>query len=294
MDLNALKVFVKTAEQRSFTDAAALLEMTQSGVSRAVSRLETALKVKLLNRTTRSLSLTPDGQAFYDRCSRLLRELDEAEQQVVARRDEPTGVLRITSSVGYARSVLLPVLTQLTNEYPGLTIETAITNRIVDLTEEGFDAAIRAGNIPDSRLVARELGMVHLVTIAAPAYLKRFGTPKTPDELQQHNCLLTRLVQPGRPTEWRFRENGRERRMRVSGNIVMDDEYALIDLAIQGQGIVQTLRFMAARANADKEVVPILENYATTVGPLWLVYPQSRQLSSKIRVLRSALVKATF
>ena len=237
MDLNALKVFVKTAEQRSFTDAAALLEMTQSGVSRAVSRLETALKVKLLNRTTRSLSLTPDGQAFYDRCSRLLRELDEAEQQVVARRDEPTGVLRITSSVGYARSVLLPVLTQLTNEYPGLTIETAITNRIVDLTEEGFDAAIRAGNIPDSRLVARELGMVHLVTIAAPAYLKRFGTPKTPDELQQHNCLLTRLVQPGRPTEWRFRENGRERRMRVSGNIVMDDEYALIDLAIQGQGM---------------------------------------------------------
>lgn len=289
MDLNALKVFVRTAEQHSFTGAAAALEMTQSGVSRAVSRLENDLGIKLLHRTTRSVTLTPDGQAFYDRCSLVLRELDDAQRQIVAHRDEPTGVLKITSPVGFGRSVLLPVLARLTRNHPELVIETSLTDRMTDLTEEGFDAAIRIGEIPDSRMVASQLGIIRLVTIASPSYLEQFGTPQTPEDLQRHNCLNIRFVQTGRLYEWRFQESGREERLAVSGNLLLDNGGALIDLAVQGHGIVQTQRFMATKALADKLVVPILEEYATTRGPISLIYPQSRHLSSKVRVLRAAL-----
>ncbi len=293
MDLNALKIFIKIAEQRSFTEAAALLDMTQSGVSRAVSRLEADLGVKLLNRTTRSQSLTPDGQSFYTRCSLLLAELEDAEQQLVARQDKPNGTLKITSPVGFGRSILLPVLARLTKDYPGLEIEVSLTDRMVDLTEEGIDAAIRVGEIPDSRVVAHQLGLVRLVTVASPDYLRHFGKPVTPDDLQHHNCLTIRFVPTGRLYDWRFRKNGRDIRVPVSGNLVLNAGDALLDLAIAGHGIVQSQAFMAQRAISEKTVVPILEGWAATRGPISLIYPQNRHLSSKVRAFRDALSMVT-
>jgi len=294
MDLNAVKIFVRTAELRSFTDAASVLKMTQSGVSRAVSRLESNLGVKLMNRTTRSLSLTPDGQAFFERCSLLLSEFDDAEYQLTEQQERPSGVLKISSPVGFGRSVLLPVLTQLSRKYPSLIVEASMTDRMVDLVAEGFDAAIRIGTIPDSRIVARRLNVVRLVTIASPAYLERFGTPKSPDDLLQHNCLNMRLPRTGRLYEWRFVENGREHRLAVTGNIILDSSEGLLDLVVQGHGIVQAQRFIAAQALANKQVVAVLEEYVADRGPISLIYPQGRHLSSKIRALRNELLKVDF
>jgi len=294
MDLNAVRIFVKTTELRSFTKAAAVLKMTQSGVSRAVTRLESDLGVKLMNRTTRSLSLTPDGQAFFDRCSLLLTEFDDAEYQLTEQQEQPTGVLKISSPVGFGRFVLLPILTLLAKKYPNLIVEASITDRMVDLVAEGFDAAIRIGTIPDSRIVARRLNIVRLVTIASPTYLERFGTPKTPDDLLQHNCLNYRFPRTGRLYEWRFIENGRERKLAVSGNILLDSSDGLLDLVVQGHGIVQTQRFIATQALANKQVVPILEEYDAERGPISLIYPQGRHLSSKIRALQNELLKVDF
>lgn len=294
MDLNAVKIFVRTAELRSFTDAAAVLKMTQSGVSRAVSRLESNLGVKLMNRTTRSLSLTPDGQSFFERCSLLLSEFDDAEYQLTEQQERPSGVLKISSPVGFGRSVLLPVLTQLSRKYPSLIVEASMTDRMVDLVAEGFDAAIRIGTIPDSRIVARRLNVVRLVTIASPAYLERFGTPKSPDDLLQHNCLNMRLPRTGQLYEWRFVENGREHRLAVTGNIILDSSDGLLDLVIQGHGILQAQRFIAAQALANKQVVAVLEEYVADRGPISLIYPQGRHLSSKIRALRNELLKVDF
>jgi len=294
MDLNAVKIFVRTAELRSFTGAAAVLKMTQSGVSRAVSRLESNLGVKLMNRTTRSLSLTPDGQSFFERCSLLLSEFDDAEYQLTEQQERPSGVLKISSPVGFGHSVLLPILTQLSRKYPSLIVEASITDRMVDLVAEGFDAAIRIGTIPDSRIVARRLNVVRLVTIASPAYLERFGTPKSPDDLLQHNCLNMRHPRTGQLYEWRFVENGREHRLAVTGNIILDSSEGLLDLVVQGHGIVQAQRFIAAQALANKQVVAVLEEYVADRGPISLIYPQGRHLSSKIRALRNELLKVDF
>lgn len=294
MDLNAVNVFVRTAELGSFTRAAAALEMTQSGVSRAVSRLESDLGVKLMNRTTRSLTLTPDGQVFFDRCLLLLREFDEAEQQLVEGRDQPSGLLKISSPLGFGRAVLLPVLAQLSKEFPSLIVEASLTDRMVDLTEEAFDAAIRVGKIPDSRIVAKHLGIIRPVTIASPKYLKRFGKPKSPDELKQHNCLPIRFPRTGRLNEWRFVVDGRELKVPVTGNMVFDIGDALVDLAVLGHGIVQTQRLMAMQALANKQVVAVLEDYVADGAPISLIYPQSRQLSPKIRVLNKALTNLSF
>ncbi|MBF2966397.1 LysR family transcriptional regulator, partial [Pseudomonas aeruginosa] len=157
MDLNAVKLLARVAETRSFTQAAVSLGLTQSGLSRAIGRLEAELGVRLLHRTTRSVSLTPDGQLFYERCAPLLAELEEVEKLLVDRQCAPSGPLKITTPQALGRIVIMPVLRELTRRYPQLQIEAAMTDRLVDLTEEGFDAAVRLGRVGDVRLIARPL-----------------------------------------------------------------------------------------------------------------------------------------
>ncbi len=294
MDLNAVKIFAKTAELSSFTKAATAVKMTQSGVSRAVSRLEEDLGVKLMNRTTRGLNLTHDGQAFFERCSLLLEELEEAKQQLIGRQAQPSGHLKISSPHGFGKLILSPAVARLSEKNPDLIVETTLTDRLVDLIAEGYDAAIRVGQIPDSRVVAKHLGTIRLVTIASPTYLNKFGTPRTPGDLAQHNCLNMRLPRTGRLYEWRFIEDGHERKFSVTGNIILDSGDALVDLAVRGHGITQAQSFMVTQALDNKQVVPVLSAYAANRGPISLIYPQSRQLSSKIGALTKALKNLNF
>ena len=294
MDLNAVKIFAKTAELSSFTKAAAAFKMTQSGVSRAVSRLEADLGVKLMNRTTRKLNLTHDGHAFYERCSLLLKEFEEAKQELVGHQALPSGHLKISSPHGFGKRILLPAVARLSKNYPELIVEATLTDRFVDLIAEGYDAAIRVGKIPDSSFVAKHLGTIRLVTIASPSYLEQFGTPTTPGDLARHNCLNMRFPRTGRLFEWRFIEDGHERKFTVTGNIILDSGDALVDLAAQGHGITQAQSFMATQALDNKQVVPVLSAFAANRGPISLIYPQSRQLSSNIRALTKALTNLTF
>jgi LysR family transcriptional regulator for bpeEF and oprC len=197
MDLNALRLLVKVAETRSFTRAASDLGLTQSGLSRAISRLEQQLGVRLLQRNTRSVSLTPDGRVLVERATPLLAELAQTRDLLLDRRDSPSGVLKISTPSLYGRKVVMPVIGELTQQYPDLCIEAVMTDRLVDIIEEGFDAVVRTGPIQDQRLIARRLPPLNWVTVAAPAYLARHGAPQTLDDLQRHDCLTVRNLTLG-------------------------------------------------------------------------------------------------
>lgn len=292
MDLNAVRMLAKVAESRSFTLAAASLGITQSGLSRAIGRLEDELGVRLLYRTTRSVSLTPDGQVFYDRCAPLLLEFDAAEKLLVDRRSAPSGPLKVTMPLALGRIVFMPAIAALTSRYPDLTLDVSMTDRVVDLTDEGYDAAVRTGTIQDARIVARPLGTVHWATVASPAYLKRYGTPRSLEDLERHNCLVAQCPRTGRAAEWEFHRDGQSHRLAVHGSMRLDVEEALAEAAALNYGIAQVPAFMVEDAVQRGALVPLLPAFAGRSTPVSLVYPPSRQCSLKIGALVKALLEA--
>ena len=292
MDLNAVRLLVRVAETRSFTRAAGDLGLTQSGLSRAISRLENHSVVLLLQRNTRSVSLTPDGQMLYERSAPLLAELAEAERQMLDRRSSPSGLLKISTPSLFGRKVVMPVIGELTLQYPNLRIEAVMTDRLVDIVDEGFDALLRTGEIQDQRLVARALPPLRWVTVAAPAYLARFGTPQTVDELKDHNCLTVRNLRTSRLVDWQFVLDGKVQDVSVEGRLIFDIGDALVDGAVGGFGIAQVMDFAVREDLAAGRLVPLLEEFAGRSRAISLVYPPSRQYSPKLMVFAEALNKA--
>lgn len=291
MDLNAVRLLVRVAETRSFTRAAGDLGLTQSGLSRAISRLENQLGVRLLQRNTRSVSLTPDGQMLYERSAPLLAELAEAERQMLDRRASPSGLLKISTPSLFGRKVVMPVIGELTLQYPDLRIEAVMTDRLVDIVDEGFDALLRTGDIQDQRLIARALPPLRWVTVAAPAYLARFGTPQTVDELKDHNCLTVRNLRTSRLVDWQFMLDGRVQDVSVEGRLIFDIGDALVDGALGGFGIAQVMDFAVREDLAAGRLVPLLEDFAGRSRAISLVYPPSRQYSPKLMAFAEALSK---
>ncbi len=217
MDLNAVRMLVRVAEARSFTVAAGQLGVSQSGLSRAIGRLEATLGVKLLQRTTRNVGLTPDGRQFVEQVAPLLGGLDEAERQLADRSCTPSGTLRISAPSMFGRKVLVPLLAPLLARYPQLRVETVLSDRLVDLVEEGFDVALRTGPIADRRIVARPLRPLRWVTVASPAYLAARGAPADLETLRDHACLAIRNPRSGRLVNWQFLQDGATLRIRAAG-----------------------------------------------------------------------------
>ncbi|ASP37380.1 LysR family transcriptional regulator [Bacterioplanes sanyensis] len=292
MDLNAIRQFLKVAECLSFTDAAAQLGVTQSGVSRAISRLEQQLGVRLLHRSTRRLSLTADGQVFYQRSAPLLGDLAALGQELQERRSCPSGRLKISAPSAFGRAVLMPILANLLKQHPQLSIEVVMSDRMVDLVEEGFDAVLRTGDIRDQRLIARPLAPLTWLTVASPEYLAAHGTPKHPDELSSHNCLQVRNPYTGRAVPWRFIEAGKESSRQLEGNLMFDHGDPLLDAAQQGIGIAQIMAFFTRDAMAQGSLQPILETFNPAPHALSLVHQPSKQHSAKLQVFKHALLQA--
>ncbi len=288
MDLNALKLFVRVADVLSFTQAAQALGLTQSGVSRAVARLEDELRVKLINRNTHAVSLTPDGLYLYDMARRLIGELDDVGQRLNGRALSPEGELRITTPSAYGRLVTLPLLKTILDRYPALKIDAVMTDRLVDVVEEGFDAAIRIGHLTDSRLIGRTIRHLKFTTVASPAYLRKHGAPAVPDDLLQHNCLVVKGAGTGRRTKWRYRLGERVQHLDVSGNMTVDTADALLEAALCGIGIVQIMDFAVARYVESGHLVDVLPDFAVADIPLTLLYAKSRHRSPKIAALLAA------
>jgi DNA-binding transcriptional LysR family regulator len=282
-DLRTLAIFVKVAERRSFVRAAADLGITQSGVSNAISRLEDQLGVRLLARTTRRVSLTDDGAAFFERCRQSLAELEEAELVLKETRIKPTGRLRIDMPVSFGRLKVVPLLGPFQAQYPDLQLVVSFTDRYVDLVEEGIDVSVRFGVLQDSSLMARRLTRTQFRVVGAPSYLAEHGRPKTPDDLARHNCLAFTLRDSRLARDWRFARDGAESTLAPQGNMSFSDGAALCDAACAGYGLAQIHGYYIDNAVTAGKLEPVLEKFRPAIDPIWLVYPQTRHLSPKVR-----------
>jgi LysR family transcriptional regulator, regulator for bpeEF and oprC len=289
-DLRTLAIFVKVAERKSFVRAAAELGITQSGVSNAISRLEDQLGVRLLARTTRRVGLTEDGAAFFERCRQLLVDLEEAELVLKETRLKPTGRLRIDMPMGFGRLKVVPLLCRFQAQHPELTLAITSTDRYVDLVEESIDVAVRFGQLHDSSLMARRLTQTQFRVFGAPSYFARHGRPRTPDDLARHNCLGftlrdTRLARP-----WRFVRDGVEATVTPKGTMGFTDGAALCDAARDGCGLAQMHGYYVDDPLRAGALEPVLEKFKPPVDPIWLVYPQTRHLSPKVRAFIDFMV----
>lgn len=282
--LLAMKVFTRVVETNGFTRAAESLQLPKATVTTLIQGLETRLGVKLLNRTTRHVSVTSDGAAYYERCVQLLSEIEEAEQSVGKNRRQPTGRLRVEVSASLGRLVIAPALSQFFARYPDIRIELGCTDRVVDLVEEGVDCAVRAGELTHPNLVARRISEFHLVTCATPEYLSRYGMPREPRDLEQHQCIRYFSGSPGKAYEFGFSNAQESLSIPVESPVVSNDGDTYMAIGLSGLGIVQVPHFMAREAIASGRLVVLLPGWRSETIPIHAVYPQNRHLSAKVRV----------
>ncbi|HEY1746893.1 MAG TPA: LysR substrate-binding domain-containing protein [Xanthobacteraceae bacterium] len=282
-DLRTLAIFVKVAERRSFVRAAIDLGITQSGVSNAIKRLEEQTGTRLLARTTRRVSLTDDGAAFFERCRQALAEIEEAEHVLKEARLKASGNLRIDLPTSFGRLKMVPLLGAFQSHYPDVRLSVTFTDRYIDLVEEGVDVSVRFGLLQDSSLIARRLTQSEFKVVGTPAYFARYGRPKTPDDLVKHNCLAftfrdTRLARP-----WRFASAAAETTLIPRGNMSFSDGAALFEAACAGYGLAQINDYYPDTLIARGKLVTVLDKFKPKAEPVWLVYPPTRHLTPKVR-----------
>jgi|SRR5680860_124881 len=252
-----MEVFVRVVELGGFSAAARAYRMTPSAVSKLVARLERRLGVRLVNRSTRGLQLTPEGCTFYERSVRVLADLDEAER-AAATNETPRGRLRINANVPFSTHFLLPLIPEFLARYPAVTLDIILTDAVIDLLEERTDVAIRAGPLKSSRLVARKLGETRMVIVGAPAYIERYGMPATPGDLEGHNRLGFGYV---RAVEgWPLMDRGKEITIAPAGNAQVSDGEALRQLVLAGLGLARLAAFQAKADIAAGRLLPVLED----------------------------------
>lgn len=281
--IQGISVFVRVAEARSFTVAARKLGITPSGASKAITRLEDRLGVRLVHRTTRSVSLTDDGTAFYDRCRQILGELEDAEAAVTRRRARPGGRLRVQMPVGFGQRILVPLLAQFVEQYPELVIDAELSDRDPDLADEGLDAAVKIGDLGDARLIARRLCDLRFVTVASPQYLERYGEPRTPDELEHHRRLVYYIPHTHRYREWHFSSDGVPYSRAYTGTLNLNNSQALLEAAIAGAGVANVSTFIAHDAVRAGTLKAILRDHVGVGPAVWVVYLERRHLSPRVQ-----------
>ena len=285
----ALLAFAKVVETGSFARAADRLDLSVSAVSRQVADLEAHLGARLLNRTTRRLSLTESGQAFYERCVQLLADLEEAEESVTASAAVPRGTLRLTASISFGVGYLAPVVAEFAARHPQLRFDIELSDRAVDLVDEAIDLAIRIGDIGSQAVIARRIGVAQLICCAAPSYLARRSPPRTPDDLREHACLTYAYASGG--NLWSFADaQGGVRNVEVESGTHANNGAMLAALAAAGAGITQAPDFIVAADVRAGRLVPLLADYSSPAIPINAVYPSRRHLSAKVRVFVDYIV----
>jgi len=286
----AINAFVRVVESGSFARAAARLDVSVSSISRHVAELEAHLDARLLNRTTRRLSLTESGRVFHERCVQLLADLEEAEQSANAGTITPRGTLRLSASITFGVRHLASAVAAFIARYPAMRFDIELSDRAVDLVEEGFDAALRIGAIGSQNLVGRKVGTTALVCCASPRYIERHGEPRKPEDLARHVCLTYEYAAVR--DLWPFRDRqGRERNVRVAGPIHANNGRFLEALAVEGVGIAYEPDFIVGPDVRGGRLVQILARFQPPPSSIYMVYPSRRHLSAKVRVFTDFLVE---
>jgi DNA-binding transcriptional LysR family regulator len=282
--LNGMRVFAQVVEAKTFSAAADKLGMSKSLASRHVSALERSLAVKLLNRTTRKLSLTEAGALFYEHCARIVQEAELAEQRLTRTQSEPAGLVRVTAVPAFAVRHVLPALADFYQKYPKVQVKLFCSNRALDLGDEGFDLGIRVSFDPAPNLVARKLAVNRSVLCASPAYLKRHGMPRRIEDLRKHDCVLFPAIAP--KGVWTLRRGRRKYSVQVAG-VLETDEMDVVRAAVAaGLGISFLPVYMVGDALRQGQLVPLLRQYQIVPeSAIYLVYLPNRTLSSRVRAL---------
>lgn len=278
LDLNDVRVFTRVVEAGGFTKAAKALGMPTSTVSRRVARLEQVLGVRLLQRTTRKLSLTDPGGLYYERCARVMAELDDAGRAVAEAQATPRGRVRVTAPVDFAPTTAL--VARFLERYENVRVELDLTNRRVDLVEEGYDVALRAGRMPDSTMVAYKLQASHFQLVASPDYLRKHGVPESVRELSKHECIIFGAL--GAQATWQLRDERGKVSVTVSGRIAVNHMVAAKHAAAEGLGIAMIPSAFFVEELARGDLVSVLPSACQPTGDLWLVVP-SRYMAPACR-----------
>ncbi|HZN99567.1 MAG TPA: LysR family transcriptional regulator [Burkholderiales bacterium] len=279
--LAAMEAFVRIVDQGSLTAAAAALDTSLPSVVRTLAALERELGVRLLNRTTRRIHLTDEGAQYLERCRAILGAVQESEALFTSRRAEPQGRLAVTASVLFGRRYVAPIVSDFLRRHPKVSAELLFVDRVVNLIEEGMDVAVRIARLPDSSLVAIPVGSVRRVVCASPAYLRRHGTPRSPQDLRAHACI--RHTGNARRTDWQFRVGRRTIAVPVDAVLSCSDIDSSLDACINGHGLGMFLSYQTAAFRKEKSLTYVLEDFETEPVPVQVVYAQSRLVGGKVR-----------
>ncbi|OOF23638.1 LysR family transcriptional regulator [Salinivibrio sp. IB574] len=280
-----LNEFLAVAEHGSFTQAAYKLDTNVVAVSRRVAALEAHLGVKLFHRTTRKVTLTDEGEHYYQRCRPLMAALQEAEQTITQSQALPTGLVRVTAPVNFGEQYIAPLLAPFLRQYPHVSVDLHLTNRRIDLIETGTDVAIRIGHLADSSLKAKRLGSRRLTICASPVYLAAHGRPLTPSDLNRHVCLV------GSNEHWHYQAGNKVRALTVSGRLRCNSGVALLEAAKQGIGLAQLPHYYVQEALAEGTLEEVLVDYRIEEEGIWALYPRGRQLQPKVAALLAYLAQ---
>ncbi len=287
-DLNDIAVFVAVVDAGSFTRAAERLKLSRPVVSKYVTRLEDQLAVRLLNRTTRRLSLTEAGRILYERSRRGLEHIVEAQAEVSRLQESPRGVLRINVPMSFGILHIAPLLPEFMRAYPDIAVEMDLNDRKLDVIDEGFDVSVRISDLPDSSLIARRLAPCRHVVVAAPEYLQAHGVPRKPEDLRDHDILSYSLQQSAQ--HWHFLDPaGQPVQVPLEGRLNMNNSLALREALLGGLGLARTPTFLVGEDLRNGRLTRVLRDYRTLDVSIFLVYPQRRHLSPKVRAFADFL-----
>jgi LysR family transcriptional regulator, regulator for bpeEF and oprC len=282
--LQAMHVFARVVETGGLTRAADSLQLPKATATTLIQQLEASLGVKLLNRTTRKVSVTTDGAAYYPSCLAILALVRETEESLGQRHASPQGLLRVEVPTLIARLVIVPALPDFFARYPDIQLELGCSERRADLIEESIDCAVWIGELEDSTLIARRIGLLYFGTCAAPSYLAAHGQPRHPDELTAHRCINHFSPRTGKIFEWVFAKNGMRIQTLLRGHVALDDENSYVAAAEAGLGVAQIPAFVLKEAMERGSLELLLGDWFAEPAPLNVVYPQNRHLSVKLRV----------
>ncbi|KKB80470.1 LysR family transcriptional regulator [Devosia soli] len=287
-DLARIRAFVQVFDAGGFSSAARLHGRSKALLSKYVTDLEDYLGVRLMNRTTRKLSLTEAGEAYYREASSLLQQLDDLDATITDQTAEPRGMLRVSAPRNFGESTLAPAIFEYLKKFPKVALDLRLEDRYVDLVDEGIDVALRISTLADSSLIARKIADMHVVVGAAPSLLKTLGTPKHPDDLRHLPCIVDVNLQG--QSNWRFIENDKTISVPVTGPLRVNSPLAARTAAVMGLGFVVLPSYLADPLVASGELVPVLQGFLPTGQTLQAVYPHRRHLAGKVRALIDHLV----
>jgi DNA-binding transcriptional LysR family regulator len=288
-DLERMAIFAHVVEEKSFSAAARRLNLSKSLVSKHITQLEKSIGARLLNRTTRALSLTEAGAIFYEHCARIIEELEEAKLAVSRIQSEPRGILRVSAPVAFGRLHIASALPEFLAAHPDMKIDMVTTDRFVDLADEGYDVVVRIVGEPPPNVVARKLAPVNRRICATPEYFARHGVPQTPQDLERHNCLTYTYFNPQDP--WRLRGPDGDISVRASGDLRVNDDDALAEAVLGGLGIALLPTFIIGKALQTERLKSVLSDYVPLERHIYAIYLPNRHLSAKVRAFIDYFLK---